>query len=156
MRTDSATPSGESNVFAVIAWLAATFLGGWLAWCAYFQLAGVPVDAEITSLRVEQHRSRRGRKTTHTYGIVRYADQTGKMHTDEVELYGHPVVGRKTPVRYLPSRPDDCRRDDFWEIWGLAVMISGFFALFLGLIWIGKWARRNRDEPRNPFQPPSS
>ena len=156
MRDDGETYPARRRVLVAVTWLGVVFLGGWLAWCATLQFAGIPVEAEIISTRTEQHRSRRGRKYSETYGVVRYADQAGKAHTDELQLYGNAAVGRKIPVRYLPSRPDDCRRDDFWGIWGLAVMVSGVFALIVGLIWYVERKRRPIDPRRNPFaQPPS-
>ena len=144
------SPTGR-RILAVVAWLGAILLGGWLAGCALFQFAGIATEAEIISTRTEQHRTRRGHPYSNTYGVVRYADQTGRTHTDEVQLYGNANVGRKIAVRYLPARPDVCLRDNYWGIWGFAVMASGIFALAVGLTWYVERKRRPVAPPRNPF-----
>ncbi|MSS98888.1 MAG: DUF3592 domain-containing protein [Opitutales bacterium] len=137
----------ELSVLGMVAGLGAIFLGGWLAWCAAFQFGGVVTEAEIISTQVE----RRSRRSSTTYAVVRYADQAGKPHADKVLLYVSEAVGSKIAIRYLPSRPDDCYRDDFWGIWGLAVMVSGVFALFVGLMWYVE-RKRLQNAPRpNPF-----
>jgi len=138
------------SVLGMVACLGTVFLGGWLSWCGVLQFAGIATEAEIISTRTEQ-RTRKGRKYADTYGVVRYADQTDQAHTDELQLYGETAVGRKIPVRYLPWRPGDCRHDDFWGIWGLAVMVSGTFALIVGLTWYVERKRGTARARRNPF-----
>lgn len=153
MRTATEPCAAGRPILALVAWPGAILLGGWLAWCALFQFAGITAEAEIISTRTEQHRTRRGRiKYTDTYGIVRYADQTGRTHADEVQLYGNATVGRKIAVRYLAARPDDCRRDNFWGIWGFAVMTSGVFTLVIALIWYVERKRRGGALRHNPFE----
>ena len=151
MRTDADTYPAGRRVLLVVVWLGGLALTGWLAWCATMQFAGIATEAEIVSTRTEQHRTRKGRRHTETYGIIRYADQFGQPHSKEMRLYGNATVGRKIPVRYLPSRPDDGRHDDFWGIWGLAVMVSGAFALIVGLTWFVERKNRPADPRRNPF-----
>ena len=119
------------------------FFGGWLAWCATIQFAGVQAQAEIVETYEKRHRRKRGRSYTETYGIVRCIDQEGRPHTDEVRLNGGEARGHEIPVRYLPSRPDDIRRDEFWDIWGLAVLSGGVFALIIFLIWLAEGFRRH-------------
>ena len=142
----SATAPRELSVLGMIACLGTIFLGGWLAWCAAFQFGGVATEAEIIS--TEEQRSRR---SSTTYAVVRYADQVGKPHTDKVLLYVSEAVGSTIAIRYLPSRPDDCCRDDFWGIWGLAGMVSGVFALMVGLMWYVERKRRQKNQRQNPF-----
>ena len=142
----SAAPR-ELSVLGMVACLGVIFLGGWLAWCATFQFGGVVTEAEIIS--TEEYPSRR---SSTTYAVVRYADQAGKPHTDKILLYVSEAVGSKIAIRYLPSRPDDCCRDDFWGIWGLAVMVSGVFALMVGLMWYVEWKRRQKNPRPNPFE----
>lgn len=156
MRTDAETYPAGRRVLLVVVWLGGLALAGWLAWCATLQFAGIATEAEIVSTRTEQRRTRKGRRHTDTYGIVRYADQTGQPHTAEMRIYGHAAVGRKIPVRYLPSRPDECRHDDFWGIWGLAVMVSGAFALMVGLTWYFERKRRPADPRLDPFDQTST
>jgi len=151
MRTDADTYPTGRRVLLVVVWLGGLALAGWLAWCATFQFTGIATEAEIVSTRTEQHRSRKGRRRTDTYGIVRYTDQTGLPRSMELRLYGNATVGRKIPVRYLPSRPEECRHDDFWGIWGLAVMVSGAFALIVGLTWYVERKKRPADLRHNPF-----
>ena len=151
MRTDAHTYPAGRRVLLVVVWLGGLALAGWLAWCATFQFTGIATEAEIVSTRTEQHRSRKGRRRTDTYGIVRYTDQTGLPRSMELRLYGNATVGRKIPVRYLPSRPEECRHDDFWGIWGLAVMVSGSFALIVVLTWYVERKNRPADLPHNPF-----
>lgn len=151
MRTDAHTYPAGRRVLLVVVWLGGLALAGWLAWCATFQFTGIATEAEIVSTRTEQHRSRKGRRRTDTYGIVRYTDQTGLPRSMELRLYGNATVGRKIPVRYLPSRPEECRHNDFWGIWGLAVMVSGAFALIVVLTWYVERKNRPADLPHNPF-----
>ena len=151
MRTDADIYPAGRRVLLVGVWLGGLFLAGWLAWCAKMQFAGIATEAEIVSTRTEQHRTRKGRRHTATYGIIRYADQIGQPHSTEMRLYGKATVGRKIPVRYLPSRPDDCRHDDFWSIWGLAVMLSGVFALIVRVTWYVERKNRPVDPQHNPF-----
>ena len=152
MRVDTWSRPG---LLAAITWLGAIFLGGWLVWCAMFQFTGIPTEAEILETHEERRTGRRGRKHTETYGMVRYLDQAGRPHTDKLQLYAGAAPGRKIAVRYLPSQPERCRQDDFWGIWGLAVMFSGFFALTIGLIWLGERMRRERIRQRNAFLQPT-
>ncbi|NBV53932.1 MAG: DUF3592 domain-containing protein [Verrucomicrobia bacterium] len=140
---------------AAVTWLGAIFLGGWLFWCAVFQLTGVPTEAEILETHEERRSGRRGRKHTETYGVVRYVDQEGQVRKDKLRLYAGAAPGRKIAVRYLPSQPDTCRQDDFWGIWGLAVMFSGFFALTIGLIRIGERMRSANVRQRNTLRQPT-
>ena len=156
MRTDADTSPAGRRVLLVVVWLGGLALAGWLAWCATFQFTGIATEAEIVSTRTEQHRTRKGRRHADTYGIVRYADQTGLPRSTELRLHGDATVGRKIPVRYLPARPEECRHDDFWGIWGLAVMVSGAFALIVGLTWYVERKNRPADTRHNPFaQTPS-
>ncbi len=156
MRTDADTSPAGRRVLLVVVWLGGLALAGWLAWCATFQFTGIATEAEIVSTRTEQHRTRKGRRHADTYGIVRYADQTGLPRSTELRLHGDATVGRKIPVRYLPARPEECRHDDFWGIWGLAVMVSGAFALIVGLTWYVERKNRPADPRHNPFaQTPS-
>ena len=151
MRTDADTSPAGRRVLLVVVWLGGLALAGWLAWCATFQFTGIATEAEIVSTRTEQHRTRKGRRHADTYGIVRYADQTGLPRSTELRLHGDATVGRKIPVRYLPARPEECRHDDFWGIWGLAVMVSGAFALIVGLTWYVERKNRPADPRHNPF-----
>jgi hypothetical protein len=137
----------ELSVLGMAACLGTIFLGGWLAWCAVFQFGGVVTEAEIIRTQVE-HRSRGG---STTYAVVRYADQAGKPHADRVLLYASEAVGSKIAIRYHPSRPDGCYRDDFWGIWGLLVMVSGVFALIVGLMWYVERKRLQKNPRVNPF-----
>jgi hypothetical protein len=156
MRTGADTSPAGRRVLLVVVWLGGLALAGWLAWCATFQFTGIATEAEIVSTRTEQHRTRKGRRHADTYGIVRYADQTGLPRSTELRLHGDATVGRKIPVRYLPARPEECRHDDFWGIWGLAVMVSGAFALIVGLTWYVERKNRPADPRHNPFaQTPS-
>lgn len=152
MRDTSDMPEGRPPWLGIITWLGVFFFGGWLVWCAFFQFGSVATDAEIIETRTEHRRTKRGRKTSEVHGVVRYADQAGIPHTDEVQLYGLTDKGRKIAVRYLPSRPDDCRRDDFWDIWGLSVMASGVFTLTVGLMWIAERRLNPRRPAENPFR----
>ena len=152
MRDDSTKTTSRPQLLGVVTWLGVVFLGGWLAWCAAFQFAGVSTEAEVISTHVEWQRRKQGRSYPETYGEVRYADQEGRLHTDKVQLFGGEAVASKFGIRYLPSRPDDCRRDDFPGIWGLSVMASGVFTLIIGLIWLDVLRRKRKTAPRNPFQ----
>ena len=128
----------------------AIVLGLWLAWCATFQFLSVSTEAEIVGTSQEQRTGRWGRKFTLTYGEVRYFDQEGKAHTDKVQLFGRPEDGRRIPVRYLPSSPDDCRSDTFWGIWGLSVFMTGFFVVTANLPSLRKRWRVRRATRRKP------
>jgi len=151
MNTGSArfrrVPTGKLIAFAAVGMC---FFGGWLGWCATIQFAGVQAQAEIVETYEKRHRRKRGRSYAETYGVVRCIDQEGRAHTDEVRLNGGEVRGHKIPVRYLPSRPEDIRRDEFWDIWGLAVLSGGVFALIVFLIWLAEGFRR-QGAPNDPF-----
>ncbi|MEN9536514.1 MAG: hypothetical protein RLZZ178_511 [Verrucomicrobiota bacterium] len=155
MRNEPDATSARPQVLGAVTWLGVIFLSGWLAWCAAFQFAGVTSEAEVISTHEERRRRKRGRDYYETYGVVRYADQKRQPHTDKYRLYAGEAVGSKIRVRYLPSRPDDGRRDDFWGIWGLSVMVSGVFALIIGLIWLDVLRRRRKASPGNPFRAPT-
>lgn len=143
----------ELSVLGMVACIGAVFFGSWLIWCGAFQFAGAATEAEIVRTRTVQ-RSRKGRRYVETYGVVRYADQAGQVHTDEVQLYGETSVGRKIAVRYLPHRPDDIRRDEFWDIWGLAVLSTGVFAALIGLTWFVERRRLIAASRPDPFDQP--
>ena len=148
----SPTAPRELSVLGMVACLGAIFLSGWLAWCAAFQFASIPTEAEIISIRTVHHARWKNREAYDSaYGVVRSADEHGKAHEDEVQLYGGESVGQKIPVRYQSSRPDDCYRDDFWGIWGLLVMVSGVFALIVGLMWYVERKRLQKNPRVNPF-----
>jgi hypothetical protein len=147
----SAAPR-ELSLLGMVACLGTIFLGGWLAWCAAFQFASIPTEAELIRTRaVHYARSKERKAYDSTYGIVRYTDAQGKTHEDEVGLYGGEIIGHKISVRYHPSRPDDCYRDGFWGIWGLVVMVSGVFALIVGLTWYFERKRLPKNPHFNPF-----
>lgn len=145
-------------VLTAITWLGVILFGGWLIWCAVYRFAGIPVEAEIVRTYEEHRRGRHGQKYTNTYGVVRYFDQNGRAQTDKLLVPAGTAPGRKIGVRYLPSQPDQCRRDSFWGIWGLASLSSGFFALFIGLAWFEQRTLRRRLRrlrQRNAFVQPT-
>jgi hypothetical protein len=134
---------------AVITWSVGIFLCAWLSWCALFQFLGVTTEAEI--IRTQEEKTSFGRRRwtrTVITGVVRYVDDEGRTHSKKVRLAGEATVGQKVPVRYLRSRPDECRRDDFWGIWGYSVLAAAIFIVIVnptGLGWswgVGRAAHR--------------
>ncbi len=152
----AASPPRAPSVLGMVACLGALFFAGWLAWCAAFQFGGVATEAEVTRTYQQRRQPKRGKSYLTTYGVIRYADQEGRPHTDEIQLRLNETVGSKIPVRYFSSRPHDSRRDDFWDIWGLATIMAGIFALTIGLIWLAERRRGRQTSARNPFQPTPS
>ena len=155
MRTDVIWSESKLDARRVILWLGAMVLGGWLAWCAIFQFLGVSTEAEVIQTYVE-HRGwwRKGGRDSYTYGDVRYVDTEGRTHTKRLQLSGETSVGRKIPVRYLTYQPDDCRRDSFWGIWGLSVLVTAVLVVSYRLPRLSKrWRVRRAMRPKPSYQP---